>query len=89
MGASGATSMSRTIPRMSAGPVPGAQPLRVLLHDFDDTECATTVRVVLPKAAGPVRVGGIVRDMDVAPEAYMDVLAAFPPTRTGPAAPSW
>jgi hypothetical protein len=31
---------------------------------------------------GSVPVGGIVRDMDVAHEAYMDVLAAVPPTGT-------
>jgi len=35
--------------------------------------------------AGSASVGGIVRDMDVAPEAYRDVLVAFPPTDADPA----
>ena len=39
-----------------------------------------------PKGSGAEHLSGIVRDMDVAHEAYRDVLAAVPPTDPGAAA---
>ncbi len=92
--ASAAASMPRTIPGMNPEPkpckprgsVPGFAALTLQPTAGRDSALASRTRRDAGDAVDSGSVGGIVRDMDVAHEAYRDVLAAVPPTDPGAAA---